>query len=316
MRLFFSKIFGHIILLFSVTFNYAQEAESVPVIIQEIKSSNRSFYNVPPSLVNSLTGVKYASFPSGNQDLVDYVVRNPNAIDVVIFSDIIEYLNQDFLFDFVAWTPSQKEELSKIMNNPCEVVSIYFKQGEFGENIGAIGRIQGIELGFTFCDGQSYIIKTDFGVSGWTNYSKKYRKHFTKILNLKGKIYNKEFEKIPKESSLYIDAEELNERMSKLSLDPIEGVYNLFTKTGNWSAEKIYIIKEETRYTAIFLEGDTRLWKKGELKSIFTPTLSEGDFLLEHYMADKSIQKGSAIIKENTIEIILTDSSAKYVKLR
>lgn len=316
MRLFISKIFGLIILFFFATFTYTQEVESVPVIIQEIKSSNRSFFNVPPSLVNSLTGVKYAYFPSGNQDLVDYAVRNPNAIDVLIFSDIIEYLNQDFLFDFLAWTPSQKEDLSKVINNPCEVVSVYFNQGEFGDNLGAIGRIQGIELGFTFCDGQSYIIKTDFGVSGLTNYSQKYRKHFSKILNLKGQIYNREYEKILKESSLYIDAEELNKRMSKLSLDPIEGVYGLFTKIGNWSADKIYVINEGTRYTAIFLEGDTRLWKKGELKSVFTPTLSEGDFLLEHFMADKSFQKGSAIIKENSIEIILSDSTAKYVKLR
>lgn len=316
MRLFISNIVRLILLLFSTTFNYAQEVENAPVIIQEIKSRNRSFYNVPPSLVNSLMGVKYASFPSGNKDMVDFAVRNSNAIDVIIFSDIIEYLNQDFLFDFVAWTPSQKEELSKVINNSCEVVSVYFKQGEFGDNLGAIGRIQGIELGFTFCDGQSYIIKTDFGVSGWTNYSQKYRKHFTKILNLKGQSYNKDFEKIPKESLLYIDDEELNKRMSTINLDPIEGIYGLFTKTGNWSADKIYVINEGTRYTSVFLEGDTRLWKKGELKSVFTPTLSEGDFLLEHFMADKSIQKGSAIIKENSIEIILTDSTAKYVKLR
>ena len=202
-----------VVLILCTGINFSQEVHSEPIIIQEIKTNNRSFYNVPPSLVNSLRGVKYAFLPIGNKDLVDLIVRNPNSFEAQVISGIVDYLKRDLFLKGVAWTPAQKEELSAIINNPCEAVSVYINEGDFIQDLGAIGRRQGVELGFTFCDGQTYIIKTNFGVSGLTNYSTKYRKHFSKIINLKGLGYNKDFERVPREVSLFIEPEELDKRI-------------------------------------------------------------------------------------------------------
>lgn len=305
-----------LLLIFIMVIKVVCAQESDIVVIKRIGDTKFS-YNIPPELRNALAGVKYAIIPaSNNKELSDYLVRNPNQIDAMVYMDVVDYLQSDFIFQFVGFTPETIKQLNSVVNNPCEVVSIHFAMGEFGNNVAAIGKMEGIQLGFKFCDGTEYLIETEFGVNGLTNYAKKYRKHFSKILNLKNSKYNPEFEKELKPIELYVQVNKLDELINSEIQDIHEGVYTIFTKEGEWSANKIFVKKEDERYVAIFLEGETTAWRKGELKSIFEPTMSKGDYILKHYMADKSIQQGSAIFGENNIEIVLGETKAKYIKTK
>jgi hypothetical protein len=271
-------------------------------------------YQIPIELKRALSGVKGTIVPNGNQDLVDFISRNPYDAGSQMFISFFSYLKEDLKMSFVAWSPDQKVQISSQYLNPCDIVEAYFEYGSFESTFLAVGKIPS-KVGFKFCDGQTYIIETELGINGNTNYSKKVKKHFSKILSNNWK-YDSTYRKQLKEVELAYSLNKVDSLLNAPTIEGIIGTYSIFTKLENWTIEDILIIKNSDKYDIVYLKGKNIDWRKGELKGTLTPTLSDGHFLVKYFGDDKTEYSGSAIFENNALEFTIEESKAKFVKIK
>jgi hypothetical protein len=298
-----------LVTLFVYLSTFAQNKDEA-IVIEEYKNK----YLIPIDFKQGLIGVKGAVIPQGTQDLVDFISRNPNQASSLMFNSFISYLDEELKLSPIAWTPTQLNQLTSQEFDRCDYVYVGFENGDFKSILAAIGEIP-INIIFQFCDGQSFRIESTMSVSGNTNYSTKVKRHLSKILKNDWE-YDKSYKRKSKNISLKYSSSQVDSLQNLPTKPTIEGSYSIFTKEGIWTVEEFLVVRSGEQFDIVYLKGNTQDWQKGELKGTLTPTLSEGNYLVNFRTINNEEISGSAVFQNNSIDLVLNQFKAKFIKVK
>ncbi len=271
---------------------------------------------IPVTFIEALEGVRFVNMYV-NENYLDYITSNPNSGDVQLLTGFVEFLKTDLGFPRVAITKDQLDEYGKLAETSCDFVEVN-SSAKFVSDLGAVGRITEVIASFMFCDGTLFYIQIpDYSVSGWTKHAKRMRTEWAKRMPY-GIAYNtlgrKSIARLPiiaTEDSIITSLERDSTHSN------LEGIYQYF----NGSAihlDKVAVFHDANGLVLIHISGKGKYekdWIEGELKGYLQKTSSFNDFILNFYLEDKSIAKGSVSFSEGGMQVFYEGKEFKFVKM-
>lgn len=304
-------------LLLFYSFNvFCQYIERKPIIIQADES-------LPKELQEGLAGVKFGTIIQSDA-LEKFMIENTQNPEIKAFIGVFDYLKTEIRLSHVAITKQQNEEIKKLGKSTCDYVWIDINIGEFKSDFMAVGKMVGAFIEYGFCDKSYYrVMMPPISVNGNTNIEKKYKKEFT-TRYFHAWDYNEKYKKKLIKNEIVISKEPFEEYLTKSdTLKYYEGVFKVLSSNVDVSQYEIGVYNKDGKIRIIYFSGAdfSNDWSEGELKGILTPTMSNEDFLLEWFSADKQSLKGSlSFSNKNAFSIKTTNnnvmSEVKYIRIK